>query len=457
MMIPLLFHRAFMAFACACYTALLPTYFIRRNKFPITQRLPMIVLLEVSVLITASLLEARTFGSMVFNNCIAELLVMTGLMHLVSVTITLRLSWLFLKNFFTKTLVRTSEERRRNDSTGSNVSKSSSSCCRMSESFLIALSKVITVKQMCIMLVSVPLCFGVLDFTFILTSLDAGETCATIILQTTVIKTTALGFLVVLVMTAASSMNIDDNFGTRSEFRALLVPLCALMVLCIMNAAGVGCIDWSFVLSGVCLPAMVLIELLYPLILSFKHQYKHLQEEKRRKLLLQQQQKSSRRRSAKSTHEVQEMMIGVLSETVARCEFLKFMESEFAAENILFYEDCTRFEATAASQGPAAQVTLLEAEYMYHTYILMSSPSCINISHGTRTALIQQLQPLYEAVCKGAQQQQQLAEQGFMVDPEVFTDAKHEVLNMMAGDSFQRYRLGRTAVAAASLSGQELC
>src|SRR5262245_57323252 len=90
-------------------STLLPLYLIRRNTFPISQRLPYVVMLEVSLLGVQALLNAvlAAFPNVSFiSDCRIYLLIYSVTFYPTTAIMIVRITWLLMKDLSTGVLSR---------------------------------------------------------------------------------------------------------------------------------------------------------------------------------------------------------------------------------------------------------------------------------------------------------------------------------------------------------------
>lgn len=98
--------------------------------------------------------------------------------------------------------------------------------------------------------------------------------------------------------------------------------------------------------------------------------------------------------------------------------FMKFLESEYSAENLKFYEKCMALDSVSSRDE-----WIGKAKAIFNAFVVSGAPSEINIDAATRQAVSDQFAKL----------------KGLELSVFVFNDAITKVLNLMAKDSFTRF------------------
>eukprot|EP00475_Leptophrys_vorax_P023439 TRINITY_DN32079_c0_g1_i1.p1 TRINITY_DN32079_c0_g1~~TRINITY_DN32079_c0_g1_i1.p1 ORF type:complete len:447 (+),score=95.60 TRINITY_DN32079_c0_g1_i1:70-1341(+) len=259
---------------------------------------------------------------------------------------------------------------------------------------------------------------------------------------------------------------LQDNLGFGNEMRALVIFLfltfCVLLISLIVEDGFfllfVQTKVWILLIGGIFAPCSVLIQGMYPVYLSVKNQ-KNLERDKKKKpftktLVMATQtldgavlqgsasagdrfervsSNSFHEHLSPSKHTLQEEFEDLLKTPHGRNEFLSYLESEFAVENLLFFEAARDFHnkySGKITKFKAGDDAFLEALEICETFIKASAPSAVNLPHEMRKAILAGF-PLTKALRASA------FEESFSVD--LFERAKLETFKLMMSDSYPRF------------------
>jgi hypothetical protein len=116
----------------------------------------------------------------------------------------------------------------------------------------------------------------------------------------------------------------------------------------------------------------------------------------------------------------------IMSIPVTRNEYLRFLEAEFAVENLYFYEECLLF-GREFQLGVDKRLLALRVKVIHESFVLPSASTCVNISSRVRDRLID----VYE---------RSSSESDFDFPEDLYSSAKKEILNVMSQDTFLRFK-----------------
>jgi hypothetical protein len=434
------------------YPFLFAIYYRRRHRFPIQQRLPNIVLFEVISLVFVSLIEsllgALPTDTPILTNCKINLIAVTVLMSISELTIAYRICWLFIKDFTTKIAMKTEGMRANSIDQQIATSRRKNFAFQFTENAIEFQLRYFSVNQIPLNYIGIPILIALIDLTFLMINAESGNQsiwmsphrCSGFLLSVS-LKLSSLAYLLILGSVAIGSLlQIRDNFQIGTEVRAICIPLSIVVGVV---AALPSQESWrflfietklfNFLIGLVSVPALIYIQLLYPIYLSFKHDRDkpsyRLKVQKKNAGSLENSLSSASATKAlkcKSIGELGEELIETL-ETGGRQALLDFLETEFATENLLFYEDCQRFAELCKQEGSLSPKVKEEAEKIMRVYISTSSLSAVNISHKIRSNLMEVRNELNNQDLRH-------------LKPDLFEDAKVEIFLLLVRDSYQRFK-----------------
>jgi general stress protein CsbA len=101
-------------------------------------------------------------------------------------------------------------------------------------------------------------------------------------------------------------------------------------------------------------------------------------------------------------------------------DFKRFLCEEFAVENLLFWTEVRQI--TELPESTSLEVLQSKVRNCFNKYVGDNAVMLVNLSSETRNSLLQKI------------------ESGSIEDKAIFAEAETEILNLMAQDSFQRYK-----------------
>eukprot|EP00475_Leptophrys_vorax_P035829 TRINITY_DN5958_c0_g1_i10.p1 TRINITY_DN5958_c0_g1~~TRINITY_DN5958_c0_g1_i10.p1 ORF type:complete len:418 (-),score=106.22 TRINITY_DN5958_c0_g1_i10:1506-2759(-) len=241
-------------------------------------------------------------------------------------------------------------------------------------------------------------------------------------------------FSVGLMLVIPRFVSINDGFRMVTEFKVLLIQgLCFIVVLffCLVTSLSLpGTPQWEFPYLGgmtsiLLLIGFVITQTWYPIYLSYAQNNSQQQEA---------QSAVATKSIAKglltshTTFGDMQLLLAMLEIPKGRQLFAKFLESEFALENLLFHEECQNFKKRAAAEraGDADEAELQElARTIRDNFLMDGALYCVNISHPVRVKTLAGLAA------------------GARLTQDVFESARQEVFTLMMRDSFSRFKVSQ--------------
>jgi hypothetical protein len=277
----------------------------------------------------------------------------------------------------------------------------------------------------------------------------------------------ALGIIIICV--TPTFLKLDDDFKLGREIRAMLIWISFLFGFLIswsfpsgFETLIINSRTASFMLGVVFSPIEVAIQGIYPIWLSIMHErkefaFKNGGTSKSRWLwasigslkgskasmtqsdyranskqgLLENSHVSNTPITKKSSL-MQDCLVELMDSQEGRTAFLHFLEREFAVENLMFYEACVEFKDRFSSPEVNQQVALEQAKAICNTFLKDGATHQVNLAYLCREKILDSIQTKETMAKQGL---------GFKIDPTEFDEATTEIFNLMAIDSFRRFRM----------------
>jgi hypothetical protein len=397
------------------YIVAIPLYFFRRHKFPIAQRIPILVTIELVIfafkgswILTQGVVSQR---DSVVKRCQYYYLVVALSEDLGYLILGFRLGWLFFKDFATKALLKRYSDSP--DSKGNLVFKVLS----------FQLEKLGFVPTLVFYMLPV-LAAAAEDFTNVASRLPnyvvLDDSACLAFLDVTII---CQGFIVSYFLLFGIAVSIglrrlNDNFSIALEMKALSLPIAARIVFFFVTLKTGNVSQQMHVVSGgVLTPLLIFIQSIYPVWLSIRWE----QKKTRSNVNLAEESKTTQM----SDRQLLEQVIGTPN---LRELFSKFLEAEFAVENLLFVVSCQEFEQSMSSEIRDSEFLLKQLRRMRDTFIVESATSSVNLTVGVR-------KPLLEALSEKT-----IENPDWISLKVVFNPAKEEIYKLLTQDSFNRFK-----------------
>eukprot|EP00475_Leptophrys_vorax_P020334 TRINITY_DN27802_c0_g1_i1.p1 TRINITY_DN27802_c0_g1~~TRINITY_DN27802_c0_g1_i1.p1 ORF type:complete len:551 (+),score=114.19 TRINITY_DN27802_c0_g1_i1:24-1655(+) len=484
----------FLVINSGMFLGTIPIYFMRRNTFPIANRLPRLASVEMCVLSYFSIM-ATLLGALPDFECRSFTLAsMVPANFAVGIT-TYRLTWLVLKDFITRKLILQTQSKQVASGSEEDATKVPARPKRtMFQTVVHLLSWFLEWyfetmlrffrPKLVALIAAVPCFIIVLTETIIFSKIDRnqkisvfGPVCA----QQAFSKTQALEsalytyLLACLLLGGAFLKKVRDNFGFGNEMRAILIPLATsgllfTIVVTIPNAFQVLFTEtrfWAFLIGCLLTPMAVGIQSVYPLYLSLEHQRKYPKAFRKR---IEELMRDSAKKVVTANLLTDELSVEFpgrptspspsspdgsvhsdnsgtnrniefenwLESPEGRGRFLEFLQKEFSVENLLFWEASkafylkfSRLEATNQRDMVADAEAQQEATVIRDTFILSSASSSINISSGIRSEILQTFPVRRRKRRIGT----------VHIPSDLFQKANKEIFELMFRDSYTRYKM----------------
>jgi hypothetical protein len=239
-------------------------------------------------------------------------------------------------------------------------------------------------------------------------------------------------------------IKMNDNFRIGTEFRMYLVLnlyICSVSMLAMWNIE----LFRVFVINDhiyhllqvlVTFPMVYIIQCIFPLWLSFRNdalQKKNPNPNTSSEAAVQGEVKLSSLNSAQLEH--------IIIDSEGRELLLKFLESEFAVENLFFVEACDKFKKDLSSL--LASDSVQEKKYgdsveyikkIKETFVSASAASSVNLSYRSREHLLATI----DALLSNAGDEVQIKSS---LKLDMFDKAREEIFRLLLKDSCSRFRL----------------
>jgi hypothetical protein len=465
--IPTAVFEAFMVLISLMSVILFPMFVNRIEKFPIAQRLPTVVCLTL-ILLSANaytFIIPAIFSSSLLMDCQNFTVWSTILFESINLLLGVRVTWLFIKDFSMKLMIKNNLRRRGSQS----VSKAeleiiedrpANIIFRLSYSVLTFLLKRFNVFQT-VWIVSGPAMIpGVLDLIFVFVKMNGkgvplfSQECFDIGFQLSMQFKSAVGLMMCTLAVVGFAMvrTIQERLSISKEIKALIPPAFATEIVMAYVASAEGFqmmmleSKWFNFLAGcISCVAIFLVQSLYPIVLSIQHEKDQEIFKATRKLRrlnyskikmsnlktnLKYSEVESEKSSVVAPPDPLKDFENTLQNEKLRNLYFDFLTQELDVENLIFYEACVRYK-NMSSYDDARRT---EAQWIFDLYISKSSGSSVRLSRRIR----QQISDIFNALDRI-----RATEAAFVVDfpQDIFDDAKNEVANLMLEDSFQRFKM----------------
>jgi hypothetical protein len=479
-MIPIDVFQVCIGLLLTLFSIAVPSYWFRRTKFPIAQRLPKVVTCEMILVTCAALLELLASGfpqSSIFADCKTFVLATSVVYYCIITLITWRLTWVIVKNFNTQALVEHSVDEKGSE----NSSPSIGNCFRRVQNKVNGLIlKHFSIQQVVVIVMTPAACCAISDITWITMyaprslNLFADDCYFQVMYLTNVLRCVIALLLIFLVCFGFTIIwSLKDSLCLGIEIRAMFIPNTLVGIFNLITASRSSFGQFVFqssthhlLMGSLIIPSVLFIQALFPVFLSLRQQnaeknYRENQaafQGSKSEKLLEDREMSSISFRNEADHVGQ--MKSVIENGEGRLLFMRFLEKEFSAENLLFYEAVVQYEKELHSQDPELVSKAREsAQMIFDTYVSTSSSLCVNISAITRkkitkvlgkrrqkTALAQVQESLKKSKLlngssQGAFLELNVSSATIQMDPEVFGEAKSEIVQLMVRDSFFRFRM----------------
>jgi hypothetical protein len=404
--------------ALLLYTSSLFVYFRRRKLFPIQQRYPHLVIVELSVFALNSVafsIHAAAPNSAFFSSCY-DYNVLLALLEHVPVAVTIyRLVLVFFKDLDTKLLML--EEKFllthgkipalsapvvKNHSVGNPFFKVSLWILKQ------FIKKNFSLSQISLIFISPVILLGTVDLIQLSSTIQSKNfsssevDCINSIYTSTVIKMTLFSYYSVLaVIGFFSFLKMEDNFSLGKEIRGLLC-ICVAVALVLMTELNgdlfifmqVQTRLFEFLFGLVIIPVLFCLQTIRPIMLSVLHEKEEKEFQEKEPF----ENAPSGSAPVRKSTAAQRMAVlkGLIEDQEARNHLLKFLELEFSVENLFFVEHCILFKNKCTQYaGSPRSSQVVELVKLIHligdTFICESSVSSVNVSSRTRQGMIEAL------------------------------------------------------------------
>jgi hypothetical protein len=384
------------------YIIVLPIFFIRRDKFPIAQRLPVVVFAEFLLFIALTAVDALSGAypdSKHFTNCRAYTVISTICGSTASAATGLRVCWLYIQISVTRNLVKDKNSLRRSLETTASFSPvvETSLGSAFADKILALLYKRMNRWQAAIVIISPALLASL--FNCILVLLPTGSEnlllwdprCSSSGFQLASILKTFMAFyyMVVFLFMLRAVFKVDDNFHLGTEMRVMMLSSFVLLAFNLLNSVGtyytlvfVELKLYQFIHGLVYLPFVFVCSGIFPVYLSYQHASSNLMESPSKRETALNRSTDLSGRPPKSSD-----IAEVLENPQGRMLFLKFLQNEFSVENLLFYEEVTEFSEKYTEESNAEQMKK-DAIRIFQTYVSPSAATSVNLPFNVRQPLI---------------------------------------------------------------------
>jgi hypothetical protein len=440
------------------YLVILCLFLWRRDKFPIKQRLPFVVVIELILFAlggTKSLLQSVITApdSPLVIDCRIHIIYIFIFEYLPILVFAYRVSWIILKRFNTNRLYSQCHTKRSHQSIIPPYAPQT-----YYQTALNFIVNNIGVFPFCIAVVVPGALIGLVEIILQTLNPDTGGVNFYTMdcfykgyRSANAVKIAVL--LPLLAFLFPNFVKLDDKIKLGQECRAisaLLFCYCGwLIALGIPDGYRALFVDSrvsNYVIAIVINPIEISIQGLYPLYLSWQQEraqkaQKELQakeadrlmstmtnktndtEDSRKGLLANQEYRS---KASVSKPSLREELLNTLESTKGRELFLKFLQKEFAIENLLFYEACVEFRTRFETAGFSRDYALFQATEICNTYVKVGAVDQVNLSDNARREVLTAINSPEPKI-----------------DSSLFEKTEGEIFSLIAKDSFSRFKVSK--------------
>jgi hypothetical protein len=400
------------------FSATIGAYFFQRHNFPIAQRIPVFVTVELLFLAGKSVFilfqGAIENQASIIKRCYFYYLGESLLEDVAYILLAARVGWLFFKDFTTKALLQKISARQNPEL---EKAKEKSLAFRF-------LSRQITIMgpNLSLLCYLFPvIAFALTDFINVAVNaprdaLVTDATCGQPIVFSSMFDIALLTYYTIFgIFVSFSLRNLKDNFNLFVEFRALAVPVSFQLMVTTGLTISQSIPPFIHLLSGALVtPSFIYVQTLYPLKLVMDHRRarQHIAEKK------------AKTANQTMTETLEELRLFV-EVPESREILLKFLEAEFSVENLYFIMCCIRLEKLLIKEVIEKEEILKHLREIKGTFIDTLAPNPVNLSSATKQEIYKEL--------NAAQLDIEKIE-------EIFSEAKEEIFRLMARDSFKRFQ-----------------
>jgi hypothetical protein len=415
-----LFNQCMAIILFVFMTVSLSCYVIQRDKFPISQRFPYVVMFEILCIGTTTVMNCLNyaFPSKIFSTCQGFLLFVQVVNNAASASFVFRIQLLFVKDFSTKLLVQQANADEFSDEISKDLKISRKDGCLFKAMFsLLSFEMQYFGPWMAAFVHTIPIMVaGIVALISLLINPSSTHSGDCLISSADVIPAfcalTQYAYMIVSAIPVfVLFKGMKDPLYLVFEQRMLIVFIAFATISGILFY-GQDIFKWIASLEAV----GVLGITFFPIVVSFK-----LQKKKDAKQEISKTQTSS-------IGEVIEELRLVIETPTLRQLFLKHLEMEYSVENLSFYEACVSLEIMIMHSRNRDEI-VEKIIFIRDNFLLTSAISCVNISHPNRVKALGIF---------GTEQLISAASKETILS--TLKDPKEEILKLMATDSFGRFK-----------------
>jgi hypothetical protein len=425
------------------YIGCIGMFCFRWDKFPIKQRLPSLVLFEQLIVATLGIIfltAGLASQEELSLHCSSFYLFIVVSFDCCVLVMTFRVLWVLLRDFGSKKIIDQYCQHLNsfNDEFDDREELRKSSKVGQGKILFIFLNKAsqhFNYYSIISFMMSPTLCLALIDISYVsarISSLPVNQDSTTALSNcTSIVQFSSffrVSFLSVCMLGTVLLMfplsKVRDNFFVRRELKMVLILnvivsscVCVVLEKNLMNFLLIETRIWPFLVGAFVSPASVIVQSGFPVVMSF---------------LNEKEIKNDPSGSADALSNSKTVGMSDLQDALTHKEtrdlFVKFLQSEFSVENLIFYFSCLAI-SESFEKGNSLEVVVQQYRFVRDKFILETSEFPINISSKCRNSLKLKLA------------ESSLATATFdELNPGLLDPAKEEVFNLMARDSFTRFR-----------------
>jgi hypothetical protein len=413
-----------LAFALVFYAVTLSLYYKRRHMFPIQQRLPYLVLLDLSLLsvnsIGYALLGAYPENAIIAN-CYYFAVITSFFQHIPTSIMTYRLVLIFVKDLQTKAMMQEEKFTRTFGSIPMGSAPVIQDYSKGNPFFKFNLwllnqftERNLSLSQIAFIWALPSAILGIADVAVLASQFQLSDAlifehhCLESSGTDIAIKIFLYSYYTCLLSIGIFSFfKMEDNFAIGKEIRGLLTLNVGVLLLLafvsthlLFEVMRIRTRSFEFILSLVVTPAVYYLQAIRPIQLSIEFATEDGEVPKKSLSLKKLQRNEIPSEAdlsgvvpASSTSDKLQELIDLLEDPSARNHFLKFLESEFSVENLFFVEYCILFKNKCKEFLSSPTLKLAKdlcnlIRLIRDTFVLDTAVSCVNVSSKVRQAML---------------------------------------------------------------------
>jgi hypothetical protein len=465
------------------YITSLSWYHHRRNHFPLKQRHPTVVILEllcsggIGTVIVLSDLYPESHAA---SDCSTVMYSINAFVYFLMAIMVCRLLWIWHRDFVTKIGIKNQEQILgfRVIETDENAPKINTHLPLKVERFLVRHLAHLQLQKLFIAITVFLVLAGIGDFIVVYrwtlvyeaAAVTAHSYACLPVLQASVsYKMVFFALVTCFIMCLSMSLlNLKDNFGIRREMISLIslmigvvVFLACILITPVAEWLLIQTKLWGFMIGLVFMPGVYFSQAIRVIWLSYAaEKAKAIADTKHSQTSQDDQAANFGKRELQEADRILEKVKEVIADPIGKKMLREFMQTEFSIENLMFVEACTNYERMF-QKNDEDQIAAASkmAKSIFENFVKTDAPFTVNLPFGVQKELTAKLSKLnsledrdrgmltnVQAVQVTIQPPQtQVLENNIdmrsVLTIELFATAKDEIVRLIARDTFSRFKM----------------